>query len=53
MTIKRNTLKEDRWQHLAEFFLELETFQIKFEEKIKTHLGQSNFFFFSEARVVL
>ena len=26
------------WQHLAEFFLEWEMFQIKFVEKIKTHI---------------
>jgi len=26
------------WQHLAEFFLELEMFQSKFVERIKTHV---------------
>jgi hypothetical protein len=34
------------WQYLAEFFLEWEMFQIKFIEKIKTHvLGSITFFF--------
>jgi hypothetical protein len=26
------------WSYLAEFFLERETFQVKFVEKIKTHM---------------
>ena len=40
------------WSHLAEFFLELETFQTKVVQKIKTHFMFSDFFFFFENRAV-
>jgi hypothetical protein len=33
------------WYYLAEFFLELEMFQTKVAEKIKTHFVFSNIFF--------
>ena len=36
------------WQHLAEFFLEQETLQIKVVEKNKTYFTISDFFFFSK-----
>jgi hypothetical protein len=34
------------WSYLTECFLELEMFQTKFLEKIKTHFTSNNFFFF-------
>jgi len=39
------------WLYLAELFLELEMFQTKLVEKIKTHLKFKNFFFFENRAV--
>ena len=39
------------WQNLAEFFLELEMFQTKVVEKIKTHILCSVTFFFENRAV--
>ena len=51
------TLNEDRYTFMiilnqAEFFLELEMFQIKFVKKIKTRILCSITFFFFENRAV-
>jgi len=39
------------WAYLAQFFLEWEMFQTKFVEKIKTHFGFDNSFFYENRAV--